>query len=80
MKKIQPHGKEWEQACRDLGMPIHYITRCHDYIVAQSPRKSTPVECSYCYTKKYVSLIKAKQMKNEKYNHKKCIGYFKPLN
>ncbi len=78
-RKVPPHGLEWRKACKDLGMAIHRITRCHDYEVPKTSRKSVPTECEYCHKKMYVSPAKAERMRQDKYYHTNCMGFFEVL-
>lgn len=42
-KRIEPHGREWRQACADLGIPDE--ERCHDL-----PFERTQQKRRYCYS------------------------------
>lgn len=48
-RRISPHGREWQQACRDLGLADE--TRCHDLPL---PRRQMSVRhfyrCPHCAT------------------------------
>lgn len=61
-KKIAPHGEEWKQACRDLGIPDE--NRCHSLdFPARTIRRKYSYTCPACDTviervkrlKKYVA-------------------------
>ena len=46
-KKIAPHGEEWKQACRDLGIPDE--NRCHSLdFQARKIRRKFAYTCPHC--------------------------------
>ncbi len=54
-RRIAPHGSEWKQACRDLGLPDE--PRCHDLPL---PRRRLPARHAYLCPQCHVEILRVR--------------------